>query len=557
MNLLDRFVTQSQFSSYEEFVERFHIKVPDHFNFSYDVVDVYARHDPDKRALVWCNDYGDVKNATFAELSRSSMKMANALRSLGIRKGDFVMLTLKGRFQFWPILLALHRIGAVAVPATHMLTVPDMTYRFEKANIRAVISVNEPHLLQYIDEAQRETGDCLQIKAVVDGNAPDGWADIDQLADDAHDVYERPFGNEAISNDDMLLLYFSSGTTGFPKMVVHTYTYPLGHILTAGYWQCVQDNGLHYTVADSGWAKAVWGKIYGQWICGSAVFVHDYEKFDAGVTLRKCEEFRITTFCAPPTVYRLLIKKDLNEYDLSSLKYAVTAGEPLNPEVYNRFYDQTGLRLMEGYGQTELMVTAATWPWLEPKPGSMGKPTPGLFLELMNMDGGACEAGEEGELVLHTDLGTQPGMFVGYYLDEEKTSQVWTDGYYHTGDMAWGDEDGYLWFVGRDDDIIKSAGYKIGPFEVESALMEHPAVTECAITGVPDPVRGTAVKATIVLSAGYEAGEELKVTLQQHVKSVTAPYKYPRIIEFVEELPKTISGKIRRVEIRDKDKAED
>ena len=473
---------------------------------------------------------------------------------MGIGKGDRVLLILKGRYQFWFTLLALHRLGAVAVPATHMLTYHDLVYRIEKADLKMVVCINDERLLDEIDKAQSVTSDILTIKAVISNSTPpSGWVDFDGTVDAESATFERPSGDAAPSNSDLSLLYFSSGTTGFPKMVSHDFAYPLGHILTAGYWQCVQDDGLHYTVADTGWAKCVWGKIYGQWICGSAVFAYDYDTFDAGNMLNKCAHHKVTTFCAPPTVYRLLIKKDLTQYDLSSLKYVVTAGEPLNPEVYERFKEYTGLKLMEGYGQTELVITVATWPWNEPKAGSMGLPAPGYKVRMLNLDGNPCDAGEEGEICLDTSSGNPPGMFMGYHKDPALTAKSWHDGIYHTGDMAWQDEDNYLWFIGRDDDIIKSSGYKIGPFEVESALIEHPAVMECAITAVPDPVRGQIVKATIVLTDAYKADEALKIELQNHVKKVTAPYKYPRIIEFVAELPKTISGKIRRVEIRESD----
>ncbi|NLM02605.1 MAG: AMP-binding protein, partial [Methanothermobacter wolfeii] len=365
--------------------------------------------------------------------------------------------------------------------------------------------------------------------------------------------FRKPEGDEYPGGSDTLLVYFSSGTTGMPKMIEHDHTYPLGHIITAKYWQNVREDGLHYTVADTGWAKAMWGQIYGQWIAGSAVFVYDYDRFDPEKMLEKLEKYDITTFCAPPTIYRFLIKEDLSRYDLSGIEYAVTAGEPLNPEVFNRFREHTGLKLMEGFGQTECVVCIANFPWMEPKPGSMGKPSPGYRIELVDRDCSPVDVGEEGEIVIDTSSGKPIGLFNGYYRNPEKTSEVWHDGYYHTGDTAWMDEDGYMWFVGRTDDIIKSSGYRIGPFEVESAIISHPSVLECAVTGYPDPIRGQVVKATIVLAKGYEPSEELKKEIQDHVKRVTAPYKYPRIVEFVDELPKTISGKIRRVEIREHD----
>ncbi len=551
MNLLSRFLDRTEFSSYGDFYNHFNIHTPEHFNFAYDVVDVYAAGDPGKRALVWCNDHGLERIFSFADLMRESNRAANVLHKLGIRKGDNVMLIMKGHYQFWICLLALHRIGARAVPATHMLTASDMIYRIEKADLKMAICVSDPRLMAEVDKAQAATGNILSIKAAIGEEQP-GWLNFEQLMEEASDVFPRPTGDAAPALTDLSLIYFSSGTTGMPKMVALNFAYPLGHIITAGYWQNVQDDGLHCTVSDTGWAKNVWGKIYGQWICGSAVFAYDYDQFDAGNMLEKCAQYHVTTFCAPPTVYRLLIKKDLSHYNLSHLKYVVVAGEPLNPEVYQKFLQHTGLKLMEGFGQTELVVTIATWPWMEPKPGSMGRPSPGYHVELHNAEGHPVETGEEGEIVIRTDT-LPPGMFSGYHRDPEKTASVWHDGFYHTGDMAWQDEDGYFWFVGRDDDIIKSSGYKIGPFEVESALIQHPAVLECAITGVPDPVRGQAIKATIVLTAKYKPTDELKIELQNHVKKVTAPYKYPRVIEFVTELPKTISGKIRRVQIREQD----
>ena len=393
----------------------------------------------------------------------------------------------------------------------------------------------------------------MKTKVLV-GGSREGWLDFDSGLESASNVFHKPVGESGTSNDDISLLYFTSGTTGYPKMVQHNFTYPLGHILTAKYWQNVIDGGLHLTIADTGWAKAMWGKIYGQWISGSAIFVYDYERFNPQKMLETIEKFKITTFCAPPTIYRFLIQEDISKYNLDSLKYCVVAGEPLNPEVYHQFYNATGIKLMEGYGQTELTITVATFPWMKPKPGSMGKPAPGYDVDIIDEEGNSCGIGEEGQIIIRTDKRKPVGMFDGYYRDEEKTAEVWKDGIYYTGDMAWRDEDGYYWFVGRADDVIKSSGYKIGPFEVESALIEHPAVLECAITAVPDEIRGQVVKATVVLAKGYKASDDLKKELQDHVKRVTAPYKYPRIIDFVDELPKTISGKIRRVEIREQDR---
>ena len=552
MSLLDTYMPKTEFESYKDFRENFRINIPDNFNFAYDVVDVIAANEPGKKALVWCDDSDNEKILTFADMKYYSDKTANFLKSQGIKRGDPVMLILKGNYEFWFCIIALHKLGAIAIPATHMLTDKDFVYRIKRADIKMVISVSDDGLNGYVDRAHEECAGILEKKVCVGGKR-EGWISFDEEMEAASDVFERPTGDQASENSDISLLYFTSGTTGFPKMAQHNYAYPLGHILTAKYWQNVQEDGLHYTVADTGWAKAVWGKIYGQWIAGSSVFVYDYEVFDAEKMMQKIEKYKVTTFCAPPTVYRFLIKNDITRFDFSGLKYCVVAGEPLNPEVYDKFLEYTGIRLMEGFGQTELTVAIATYPWMEPKPGSMGKPSPGYAVELHTPEGKVCDPGEEGQIVLNTDREMPAGMFDGYYRDPDQTKKAWSDGYYRTGDMAWMDEDGYYWFIGRADDVIKSSGYKIGPFEVESALIVHPAVMECAITAVPDPVRGQVVKATVVLTSEYKASDELVHELQDHVKKVTAPYKYPRIVEFVEELPKTISGKIRRVEIRETD----
>ncbi len=553
MSLLDRFLEKTEFESYEDFYRNYRVKVPENFNFAYDVVDVIARETPDKVALVWCDDHGGEKIMTFADMKLMSERAANFFKGIGIRKGDSVMIALKGRYEWWYTMLGLHRIGAVAIPATHMLTAKDIVYRVRLADIKMMIAADERSLINYVNEAQMECPDTLKLKAVVNGSH-EGWIDFNAEVDKAGDRFERPAGDEATRNDDISILYFTSGTTSLPKMTRINFTYPLGHILTAKYWQNVMEGGLHYTVADTGWAKAVWGKIYGQWIAGSAVFAYDYDEFNPVNLLEKTTGYKVTTFCAPPTIYRFLINEDLSRFDFSHLKYCVVAGEPLNPEVYNKWLKLTGLKLMEGYGQTEMTVAIGTYPWMEPKPGSMGKPSPGYNIELLNADGKPCEVGEEGEIVVNTLKGVPVGLFDGYYRDDARTRSVWHDGYYYTGDMAWKDEDGYFWFVGRSDDVIKSSGYRIGPFEVESALITHPAVVECAITAVPDEIRGQVVKATVVLKKGYTPSDALKKELQDHVKKTTAPYKYPRIVEFVPALPKTISGKIRRVEIRERDK---
>ncbi len=546
-SLLDIYAP-GEFSSYEDFSKNFKIRVPDDFNFGFDVVDEMAKRSPSQKALVWCDDAGHEAVFTFAEMKKHSNRAANALSSLGIVKGDVVMLVLKRRYEFWFLSVALHKLGAVCIPATHLLTVKDVSYRVKAAKIKMIITVNEAPVMECVDAAHKDSPS-LMIKAVIGTDRP-GWVNITEAMEKAADDFKRPSGDKATKNDDIFLIYFTSGTTGLPKMVRHSFTYPLGHILTARYWQNVTPGGIHLTVADTGWAKAAWGKIYGQWICGSAVMVYDYDRFVPKNMLDVIVKHRVTTFCAPPTIFRYLIKEDLSGYDFSALKYCATAGEPLNPEVYSQFLKMTGHRLMEGFGQTETVVAVATYPWLEPKPGSMGKPSPGYDMDIVNDRGLSCEAGEEGQIIIRTAKGKPVGMFDGYYMSDEITKKAWHDSMYYTGDVGFRDEDGYYWFVGRADDCFKSSGYRIGPFEIESALLEHPAVLECAITGEPDPERGLVVKATIVLTKSYTGSDELVKLLQEHVKKVTAPYKYPRIIEFVKELPKTISGKIRRVEIR-------
>jgi acetyl-CoA synthetase len=550
--ILNKYLDKTDFSSYNEFMAEFKIKIPGNFNFAYDVVDEIAIDDPDKIAMVWCDDKGKEAVFTFEQMKFYSDKTANFFKSQGIRKGDPVMLILKRHYEFWFCTIALNKIGAITIPATHLLSTKDIIYRNNAADIKMIVCVPDPEVIQHIEEAEGKSP-TLKTKVVI-GEDREGWLNFTTGIAKSTDKFIRPIAGEATKNDDIMLLYFTSGTTGMPKMVNHDFVYPLGHILTAKYWQNVQDNGLHFTVADTGWAKSAWGKLYGQWISGSAVMTYDYDKFVPKNLMEVIEKYKVTTFCAPPTIYRFLIKEDLTKFDLSHLKYCVVAGEPLNPEVFKQFHEQTGIKLMEGYGQTECTVAVATYPWMNPKPGSMGMPTPGYDIEIVDEDGNPCEAGNEGEIVIHT-LNSKPvGMFNGYYHDDQLTASVWTNGVYRTGDMAWCDEDGYFWFVGRADDVIKSSGYRIGPFEVESALMEHPAVLECAITAVPDPDRGQIVKATIVPSKNYHPSEELAKELQEHVKKVTAPYKYPRLVEFVTELPKTISGKIRRVQIREEDK---
>jgi len=554
--MFEKYLKKSSFESLEDFQKNFEIIVPERFNFAYDVVDEYARISPSKKAICWVNDKEEIHNFTFADLKRESDKTASFFQSLGIGHGDKVMLILKRRYEFWFAILALHKIGAIGVPATHLLTTKDLIYRNNAAGIKMVIAVSEPEITHSIIEALAKSPTVKKWVSVGEPT-PEGWISFHEGIRLAK-PFVAPQGEAASKNSDISLLYFTSGTTANPKMVAHDFTYPLGHIVTAKFWQNVQNNGLHFTVADTGWAKSVWGKLYGQWLVGSAVFVYDFEKFTPEDMLAKISEFGVTSFCAPPTIYRFLIREDFSKHDLSKLKWASVAGEPLNPVVYDTFYKQTGLKLREGFGQTETAIQIATFPWMEPKAGSMGVPSPQFDVHLLNGENIACEDGEVGQIVIRTSEKVPVGLFSGYYRDAEKTDSCYFGGNYYTGDLAWRDEDGYYWFVGRVDDVIKSSGYRIGPFEVESALMTHPAVIECAVTGAPDEIRGQIVKATIILAHEYRPGnDQLAKEIQEHVKSVTAPYKYPRIIEFVTELPKTISGKIRRVEIRERSKSKD
>lgn len=550
--MIERFLKQTEFTSQEDFKQNLQYIVPDNFNFAYDVIDEWAKSHPDKLAILWSNDEGQSERITFSDLKKRSDQAASYFQQLGIGKGDSVMLILKRRVEFWIAVLGLHKIGAVAIPATHMLTTHDIIYRNTRADVKAIICVGEDYVQQQIADAMAESP-TLKVVISIGPKVHEGFHDWQNEWQKAPE-FVRP-AEPVNSNDDTMLLYFTSGTSGKPKMVAHDYLYALGHLTTGVYWHNLKEDSIHITVADTGWAKAAWGKLYGQWLAGAAIFVFDHEKFTADKILRQIEKYRVTSFCAPPTVYRFMIHEDFNNYDLSSLKYCCTAGEALNPAVYDKFYERTGIRLMEGFGQTETTMTLCTMPWTKPKPGSMGLPNPQYDIDLVRPDGTSCEDGEKGEIVIRTDKGKPLGLFKGYYRDEELTANTWHDGMYHTGDMAWRDEDGYYWFEGRIDDVIKSSGYRIGPFEVESALMTHPSVVECAITGVPDDIRGMVVKATIILKDEWKAkaGDELIKELQEHVKRETAPYKYPRIIEFVDELPKTISGKIRRVEIRQKD----
>lgn len=546
--MVEKFLSRTVFTSQENYIRNFRIRVPADFNFAYDVVDAYAAEEPDKKALLWTDDRGGEIQFTFADMKRETDRTASYFQSLGIGRGDMVMLILKRRYEFWFSILALHKLGAVAIPATHLLTRKDVVYRCNMAGIKAIVAAGEPVITGHIAAAMPESP-TTKLLISVGPEVPEGFLDFHEGIRHAA-PFVRP--QHVNTNDDIMLMYFTSGTTGEPKMVAHDFTYPLGHISTGCFWHNLHEGSLHLTIADTGWAKAAWGKLYGQWLAGANIFVYDHEKFTPADILRKIGQYRITSLCAPPTIYRFLIREDLSKYDLSSLEYCTTAGEALNGAVYDTFKRLTGVRLMEGFGQTETTLTLATFPWMEPKPGSMGVPNPQYDIDLLTPDGRSAEDGEQGQIVIRTDRGKPLGLFKEYYLNDGMMHEVWHDGVYYTGDVAWRDEDGYFWFVGRADDVIKSSGYRIGPFEVESALMTHPAVVECAITGVPDEIRGQVVKATIILGDKYRprAGEELIRELQDHVKQITAPYKYPRIIEFVDELPKTISGKIRRKAIR-------
>ncbi len=550
--MVERFLTQTTFTSVEDFKNNLHFKIKENFNFAYDVVDAWAEEQPDKLALLWTNDEGAEIRLSFSELKERSDQAASYLQSLGIGQGDMVMIIQKRRLEWWITMLALCKLGAVAIPATHMLTKKDIVYRNNRASVKGIICVGEPYVLGQIQEAIADSP-TLEVLVSIGPDVPEGFHDWHAEIGNAPKFVKPRHVN---TNSDTMLMYFTSGTSGEPKMVAHDHLYALGHLTTGVFWHNLAEDSIHLTVADTGWGKAVWGKFYGQWFAGAAVFVYDHEKFDAGKMLEQMAKYHVTSFCAPPTVYRFMIREDFSKFDLSALRYCCTAGEALNAAVYDKFRELTGIRLMEGFGQTETTMTLGTMPWMDPKPGSMGMPNPQYDIDLLKPDGTPCEDGEKGEIVVRVGDRKPIGLFKEYYRDEELTREAWHDGIYHTGDVAWRDEDGYYWFEGRIDDVIKSSGYRIGPFEVESALMTHPAVVECAITGVPDDIRGMVVKATVVLGKEWKekAGDALVKELQNHVKHVTAPYKYPRIIEFVDELPKTISGKIRRVEIREKDK---
>lgn len=534
--------------------EKYKIKTPEHFNFAFDVVDRFATEEPKKIALVWCNDKKDEKILTFGQMAKNVNKTANVLKSLGIKKGDSVMLILRRRYEFWYMLLALHKIGAIAVPATVQLLTSDIVYRIEKAHIKMIVALNDEQVVEHIETALEEFStkpENLEKNPqllLANGNK-EGWIDFENQFEKASETFADV---RCAENFDTSILYFTSGTSGYPKMVTHNFFYPLGHIVTAKCWQNVKENGLHLSLAETGWAKALWGKIYGQWLCGCAVFVYDMETFIPKKVLEHLQNYKVTSFCAPPTAYRYLLREDFSHYDLSSLTQCTTAGEALTQDIFDTFKKQTGITLREGYGQTELTLTSGNFPWVEVRVGSMGVASPNYDVDVIRPDGTSCNPDEVGEIIVRIDKSKPLGMFSGYYEDEEKTRQAFSDGIYHTGDSGRKDQDGYFWFEGRTDDMIKSSGFRISPFEVESVLLNHPAVFECAVTGIKDDRRGQIVKATIVVKEGFKPCRDLAREIKLFAKKNTANYKTPRLIEFVDELPKTHSGKIRRVEIRNK-----
>ena len=514
----------------------------DRYNFAFDTVDAIARKDPDKLAMVHIANDMTERRFTFKDMKDASSQCANYFKSLGIQRGDRVMLVLKRHYQFWFAILGLHKLGAIAIPATNQLMEHDFTYRFRAGGVSAILCTADGDTAHQVELAEKVSG--MKLTKVLVGGKKEGWHNFNE----EYGLFSRRFvrAEDAPCGDDPMLMLFTSGTTGYPKMAMHSYKYALGHYVTARYWHLCERNGLHFTISETGWGKALWGKLYGQWLCEGAVFTYDFDRFDAADILPMFAKYNITTFCAPPTMYRMLIKQDLSKYDLSSIHHATTAGEALNPEVFYQFEKSTGLRIHEGFGQTEMTLGIANLYGTEIKPGAMGKPIPGYGIDIVDADGKSVEDGVNGEIVIRTDPVPTCGVYLGYYLNKEATDAAWHDGMYHTGDVAWRDEDGYYWYVGRADDVIKSSGYRIGPFEIESTIMELPYVLECGVCAAPDEVRGQVVKACIVLVPGTEGTEALKKEIQNYVKTHTAPYKYPRIVEFRKDLPKTISGKIMR-----------
>lgn len=522
----------------------------EHFNFAYDVVDVLGKSKPDKLAMLHISNDGKERRITFKDMMVYSNKAANYFRYLGIKRGDRVMLVLKRHYQFWFAIIALHKIGAVAIPATNLLVKKDFEYRFKAGKVDAVLCTSDGKVGVEVERASKNY-DGLKAKIMVGSSTLKGWRNFNRDVRFFSSEFKKPAN--APGGDDPMLMFFTSGTTSYPKIAEHTYKYALGHYVTAKYWQQVDPEGIHFTISDTGWGKALWGKLYGQWLCEAAVFTYDFDEFYANHILEMIEKYKITTFCAPPTVYRVLVHMNLDKFDLSSLKNVTTAGEALNPEIFEKFYRKTGMRIMEGFGQTETTLTIANLAGMIPKPGSMGKPSPQYNVAVMNQDGKLCKASETGEVVISVKDGVPEGLFMGYYLDEKRTENVIYNGYYHTGDTAYMDEEGYLWYVGRVDDVIKSTGYRVGPFEIENEIMKLPYVMECAVTSVPDPIRGQAIKASVVLTEDVEATDSLKKQMMKFFKANLASYKRPKTIEFVKELPKTVSGKIRRVEIKERD----
>ena len=552
-------VDDRDFTDYEDFKKNCKLKTKQDFNFAYDIVDRYASDFPGKRALVWINDDGEERTFTFDDISRESKRAAYWLVSKGIKKGDTVMLVLRRRYEWWILMPALHRIGAIVIPATDQLLQSDIEYRTNAADVKMIISYDNP-IIQGEIEKSMPNSKTVQYLVTVGKEKRDGWISFHEEYEKAPAEFPRPVGEAATHNKDPMLLYFTSGTSGYPKMVLQDYDYPIGHIMTAKYWHGVVEDGLHLTIAETGWAKSTWGKLYGQWIAGTALFVYDMNMFKPAKMLEMISKYGLTTFCAPPTVYRYLVRQNLSKYDLSKCTRFSTAGEALNDEVYNKWLEQTGKKIYEGYGQTESTIICGNFLELsEIRPGSMGRPNPLYNVEILDANNKSVPAGEIGELCIHVEDGRPFGLLMGYHKDVALTANAFDGGVYHTGDNVYMDEDGYVWFVGRKDDIIKTAGYRVSPFEVESILQKHPAVMECAVTGVEDPKRGMAVKATIVLSPGYDKKDpkEMEIELSTFAKENTAMYKCPRIFEFLPELPKTISGKIRRVEIRERDKGKD
>ncbi|MDR1571885.1 MAG: AMP-binding protein [Clostridiales Family XIII bacterium] len=538
--MLAKLLKQTDFKDYDDFSRNFQVMRPDNFNFAFDCIDALAASSPDRTAMVWYSDDGREAVYSFAMMSALSDAAARFFASFGIGRGDPVMLILRRRAQFWIAILGLMKLGAVSIPATHLLTADDVAYRNNAASVAAILCTEEDSIVGTVDAAM-DRSPTVRLRVKLGGPRP-GWQSFDAGLDE---FAQGPPPARLTENGDMMLLYFTSGTTGMPKMVAHNFIYPLGHISTARYWHRLHPDSLHLTLADTGWAKAAWGKIYGQWLCGAAIFAYDHSFFDVHRFLLAISRHRVTSLCAPPTVFRILANSDLSKYDLGALEHVSSAGEPLSEELFSRFRDMTGLSIHEAYGQTETTPLIMNTQYAKPRPGSLGRPNPNYRLAFLDDDGNEVPPGGEGEICVRSKPG-EMGMFMGYYRDEGLTAHAWRGGVYHTGDVAWQDSDGYIWFIGRVDDIIKSAGYRIGPFEIESVLLKHPAVLECAVTGVPDSLRGQAIKASVVLREGYEPSDGLKGELRRHVRAMTSAYKTPRQIEFVDDLPKTVSGKIQR-----------